>query len=127
MAVAYLLATLRAALGTLSPSARNDIMTQTIKAPFQNMPSLDSNGQPMLGLSGPAFASSDSMQGILPEDVFLGILCLERKRAERSNKKFLLLLLDAEDAPSVERQTEIIAGITQASDAVRRGTDPAGW
>ncbi len=67
------------------------------------------------------------MQGILPEDTFLGILCLERKRAERSSKKFLLLLLDAEDATRIGRHAEILNGVIQAADAGRRDTDPAGW
>jgi exopolysaccharide biosynthesis polyprenyl glycosylphosphotransferase len=67
------------------------------------------------------------MQGILPENVFLGILCLERKRAERSNKKFLLVLIDVEDGPNVGRHSEIVSGSIKATDAVRRDTDPAGW
>src|ERR1019366_10139968 len=49
------------------------------------------------------------------------------KRAERSNKKFLLLLLDVEDATSIEHRAEIVSGIIKAADAVRRDTDPAGW
>jgi len=67
------------------------------------------------------------MHGILPENVFLGILGLERKRAERSNKKFLLLLLDAEDATNLETGARILSAIVKATDAVRRDTDPAGW
>jgi lipopolysaccharide/colanic/teichoic acid biosynthesis glycosyltransferase len=54
-------------------------------------------------------------------------LGLERKRAERSHRKFLLLLLDAEDAASTEARAEVLNGVTRAMDAVRRDTDPAGW
>ncbi|HTZ75097.1 MAG TPA: sugar transferase [Candidatus Aquilonibacter sp.] len=75
----------------------------------------------------PAIHPSDSMQRILPEGLFLGMLCLERKRAERSRKKFLLLLLDAEDATKVRRKDEILKGVVRAADAARRDTDPAGW
>jgi exopolysaccharide biosynthesis polyprenyl glycosylphosphotransferase len=67
------------------------------------------------------------MQGILSENLFLGMLCLERKRAERSRKKFLLLLLDAEDAGKSKRKAEILKGVIRAADEARRDTDPAGW
>jgi lipopolysaccharide/colanic/teichoic acid biosynthesis glycosyltransferase len=81
----------------------------------------------MIANSWPAVASSDFMQQILPENVFLEMLGLERKRAERSHRKFLLLLLDAEDAASTEIRAEVLNGVTRAMDAVRRDTDPAGW
>jgi exopolysaccharide biosynthesis polyprenyl glycosylphosphotransferase len=73
------------------------------------------------------FNPSGLMQSILPEELFLGILCLERKRAERSRKKFLLALIDAEDAIATERRSEVLAGVVSAADASRRETDPAGW
>jgi exopolysaccharide biosynthesis polyprenyl glycosylphosphotransferase len=63
----------------------------------------------------------------LPEELFLGILCLERKRAERSRKRFLLLLIDAQDAVGTDRRSEVLAGVVRAADASRRETDPAGW
>jgi len=74
-----------------------------------------------------SFKPSELMQGILPEELFLGILCLERKRAERSRKRFLVVLIDAEDAAGTERRSEILAGVIRAADASRRETDPAGW
>ncbi|HLH29895.1 MAG TPA: sugar transferase [Terriglobia bacterium] len=74
------------------------------------------------------FRPSDLMQRTLPEDLFLGILCLERKRSERSRKKFLLLLIDAEEALSkTQRKSELLAAVIRAADASRRETDPAGW
>lgn len=75
----------------------------------------------------PALKPADLTLEILPEELFLGILCLERKRAERSRKKFLLLLVDAEDAIRTDRKSEILAGIVKATDTARRETDPAGW
>lgn len=75
----------------------------------------------------PALKPADLTLEILPEELFLGILCLERKRAERSRKKFLLLLVDAEDAIRTDRKSEILAGIVKATDMARRETDPAGW
>jgi len=70
---------------------------------------------------------SDVMQQILPEELFLGMLCLERKRAERSGKKLVLVLLDAEDADKTARKSEILDGVIKAAKAARRETDPSGW
>lgn len=74
-----------------------------------------------------ALNPSDLMQQILPEDLFLGILCLERKRAERSGRKFLLLLLDATDTLVAGRPGDVLEGFVKAANAARRETDPAGW
>lgn len=64
---------------------------------------------------------------IMPEEIFLGILCLDRKRAERSGKKLALLLLDMEDAAAHPRRLQIFDGVVDAANAARRETDPAGW
>lgn len=74
-----------------------------------------------------AFAPSQLMLQILPEELFLGILCLERKRTERSRKRFVMVLIDAEDALSTDRKSDILAGVVRAADESRRETDPAGW
>ena len=55
------------------------------------------------------------------------MLCLERKRAERSGRKFLLLLLDAETAIHHSRRSEILKGMVRAANVARRETDLAGW
>ncbi len=80
-----------------------------------------------LAIGRNVYKPSDLMFKILPEELFLGILCLERKRAERSRKKFLLLLIDAEDARNSDRNSDILAGVVKAADVARRETDPAGW
>jgi len=85
------------------------------------------NGNLLHAMPQPHHNPSNLMQRILPEDLFLGMLCLERKRAERSGKKFLLLLLDAEAAAETRRQAELLKGIINAANAARRETDPAGW
>src|SRR5579871_6413769 len=69
----------------------------------------------------------EMMQQILPEELFLGMLCLDRKRAERSGKRLLLLLIDAEDAEKSIRKKHILDGVVKACNAARRETDPAGW
>jgi exopolysaccharide biosynthesis polyprenyl glycosylphosphotransferase len=68
----------------------------------------------------------DVMQTILPEDLFLGILCLERKRAERASRRFVLLLLDVADSEAGQRNQILDACVT-AINTARRETDPAGW
>jgi exopolysaccharide biosynthesis polyprenyl glycosylphosphotransferase len=79
------------------------------------------------GTQHPRSNPSDVMQQILPEDLFLGMLCLDRKRAERSGKKLALILLDAEDAGTTGRKAEILNGLIKAANVARRETDPAGW
>src|SRR5215467_11344526 len=56
----------------------------------------------------------DLVQAIMPEDLFLGMLCLERKRAERSSKGFLLFLVEIEEAGNPERRVRLIKGVTRA-------------
>jgi lipopolysaccharide/colanic/teichoic acid biosynthesis glycosyltransferase len=67
------------------------------------------------------------MQQVLPEELFVGMLCLERKKAERSQKKLLLVLLDATDALQSLRHREVRRGLVRAVDVARRETDIAGW
>jgi lipopolysaccharide/colanic/teichoic acid biosynthesis glycosyltransferase len=77
--------------------------------------------------SRPPIDRLDSLQAILPEHLFLGMLCLERKRSERSRKNFLLLLLHVEEAQESKRKSKILKGVIRATQAARRDTDPAGW
>jgi lipopolysaccharide/colanic/teichoic acid biosynthesis glycosyltransferase len=64
---------------------------------------------------------------ILSEELFLGMLCLERKRAERSENKFTLILVDARAAIAADPQGGILRRIVKAVDGARRETDLAGW
>lgn len=75
----------------------------------------------------PAAKDPESLLEILPENLFLGMLCLERKRAERSRKTFLLLLINVENVELSRRRSRILEGVIEAADAARRDTDPAGW
>jgi hypothetical protein len=45
--------------------------------------------------SEPAVDEASSGLGMLPGDLFMRMLCVERKRTERSGRRFVLLLLDA--------------------------------
>jgi exopolysaccharide biosynthesis polyprenyl glycosylphosphotransferase len=75
----------------------------------------------------PASNPLDFTRNILPEELFLGMLCLERKRAERSGDKFTLILLDARVALQNASTHDILRRITKAADKARRDTDIAGW
>src|SRR5690242_19793397 len=67
------------------------------------------------------------MRRLLPEDLFLGILCLERKRAERASRRFVLLLLDVADSQDSGQREQILDACIKAINTVRRETDFAGW
>jgi lipopolysaccharide/colanic/teichoic acid biosynthesis glycosyltransferase len=62
-----------------------------------------------------------------PEELFLGMLCLERKRAERSENKFALVLIDARAAIEANSGTGLVTRIVKAVDGARRETDLVGW
>lgn len=69
----------------------------------------------------------DLGQVLFPETVFIRMLSVERKRAERSRKAFLLMLLDAENAMTKDRDRNSVerAGSVIASSI--RETDFSGW
>lgn len=67
------------------------------------------------------------MQQVLPEELFVGMLCFERKKAERSQRKLLLVLVDGTSALRGSRHRELRGGLVRAVDAARRETDIAGW
>lgn len=75
----------------------------------------------------PSLNPTHLLHRVLPEEIFLGILCLDRKRAERSGKKLALILLDVDGSVRTGRKQQILNGIVDAANAARRETDPAGW
>lgn len=62
--------------------------------------------------------------GLMPEPMFLRLLCWERKRAERSNRPFLLLLLDGAGLFEDRRRAQQLVAALEAS---KRETDYLGW
>ncbi len=90
--------------------------------------SLSGQRDPQLKVSEPNYSRlSDGAEPdeLLPENVFHSMLTLERRRAERSRKPFVLMLIDA----NLENGTaEVI--LRQAVDIVvasKRETDLVGW
>jgi lipopolysaccharide/colanic/teichoic acid biosynthesis glycosyltransferase len=64
---------------------------------------------------------------ILPRQLFMKMLCLERKRSERSGRRFVLMLLDLGEILGSEAQTGTFQKILSAVRASARETDIIGW
>lgn len=64
---------------------------------------------------------------VLTEDVFRKILCWERKRAERSSRCFLLMLVNIEKALKAHPNGKVLREIVSAVSQSTRETDVAGW
>jgi len=64
---------------------------------------------------------------VLAEDVFLRIFCWERKRAERSGRCFLLMLVHVESVLLANQSERTLSEIVSALSCSTRETDIAGW
>lgn len=64
---------------------------------------------------------------VLTEELFHRILCWERKRAERSRKSFLLMLMDAGTVLQANRKQRVLTTILSALSCSSRETDIVGW
>ncbi|HEX8817745.1 MAG TPA: sugar transferase [Terriglobales bacterium] len=71
--------------------------------------------------------TSAAEREILQEKFFQRKISLERKRAERSGKAFLLMLLDLGDNSASERNSKILHKTLEALALCTRETDVAGW
>jgi hypothetical protein len=69
----------------------------------------------------------DFSRHILPEALFLGMLSLDRRRAERSGDNLFLILIDAHRALETTSADNVLRRATKTADEVRRDTDIAGW
>ncbi len=68
----------------------------------------------------------DTSFGLLPQDLFMKLLCLERKRTERSGRRFVLLLLDAGTLLK-DAKVPVLANLLSAITHATRDTDLMGW
>jgi hypothetical protein len=66
-------------------------------------------------------------RSILREEAFRRMLSLERKRAQRSQKPFLLTLLELESQPASEKSRKTLGKVLSALDSTTRDTDVTGW
>ena len=62
---------------------------------------------------------------LVSDDVFAGVLCLERKRAERSRKLLVLMLVEAGEL--LRAETVTLPKILSAVTLTTRETDVTGW
>ena len=68
-----------------------------------------------VGLTVPEYnsASQDvSARMVLGEDAFVSMLYLERRRAERAQKRYVLMLLDVKDAIADSQKRQTLGRIT---------------
>jgi lipopolysaccharide/colanic/teichoic acid biosynthesis glycosyltransferase len=68
----------------------------------------------------------DSKQ-ILPEDAFRRMISLERKRSERSQRPFVLLLIDTGRSQAGDKQGRVLLDMLSALQGATRETDVTGW
>jgi exopolysaccharide biosynthesis polyprenyl glycosylphosphotransferase len=64
---------------------------------------------------------------VLAEELFRRILCWERKRAERSRKSFLLMLMDAGPVLQANQKQRVLTRILSGLTCSTRETDIVGW
>jgi lipopolysaccharide/colanic/teichoic acid biosynthesis glycosyltransferase len=68
-----------------------------------------------------------SARMVIGEDTFMSMLYLERRRAERAQKRYVLLLVDVKDAISDKQKIRTVQRITQTLCEITRETDLIGW
>ena len=72
-------------------------------------------------------ADEVSTRMLLSEDAFKSMLYLERRRAERAQKRYVLLLIDVKDAISDKQKIRTVQEISRILCSVTRETDILGW
>ena len=75
---------------------------------------------------GPILRGGNSNFDMLPEQLFMKLFCLERRRTERSGRSFVLLLLDPGNllnSANARMMTTLVSAISQSI----RETDLMGW
>src|SRR5271167_1350866 len=72
-------------------------------------------------------ADEVSTRMILSADAFMSMLYLERRRAERAQKRYVLLMVDVRDAISGKHKIHTVEKISRTLCAITRETDIIGW
>jgi len=76
---------------------------------------------------GRAVSPENGTSPPLSEEWFTKLLCLERKRAERSRKLFALMLIDARKVLHADRHNIVLERLAAALSVSTRETDICGW
>ena len=74
-----------------------------------------------------AVSSANGSSLPFSEELFTKLLCLERKRAERSRKPFVLMLIDASKVLQGDRRNIVLDRLAVSLSASTRETDICGW
>lgn len=77
--------------------------------------------------NGNKSAGSDAEPELFDQHTFLRLLCLERKRTERSGRPFVLMLLDAGKLLKAGKDKQILDKTVSALARATRETDTKGW
>lgn len=64
---------------------------------------------------------------ILPEEAFRRMISVERKRSERSQRPFVLLLIDTGRSQAGDKQGRVLLDMLSALQGATRETDVTGW
>ena len=80
--------------------------------------SADGESRPQTGLA---------LKEILTEEIFRRMISLERKRSERTQRPFVLLLMDTGRIKPTEKTGRILLDILSALQSATRETDVMGW
>ena len=75
----------------------------------------------------PRQKNSAATSEILAEEIFLRMISLERKRSERTQRPFVLLLMDTGRNLSTEKNGRILLEILSSLQGATRETDVMGW
>ena len=67
------------------------------------------------------------LKEVLGEEVFRRMISLERKRSERTQRPFVLLLMDTGQSQATSKNGRILLDILSALQAATRETDVMGW
>jgi lipopolysaccharide/colanic/teichoic acid biosynthesis glycosyltransferase len=84
------------------------------------------NGNPV-SVSVSSAAGTAPSRILLQEDAFVSMLCLERRRAERAQRRFVLMLVDVKRAIRDGQKDRTISKVTAALTNATRETDMLGW
>ena len=89
------------------------------------MASISANPQPINRKSQPQNLLDSSE--ILSEEAFRRMISIERKRSERSQRPFVLLLIDTGRSQSGDKQARVLLDMLSALQGATRETDITGW
>jgi lipopolysaccharide/colanic/teichoic acid biosynthesis glycosyltransferase len=97
-------------------------VTRTTEQERSNTKRKEADAQRLVGE-----ASGHRGRIVLDEEAFVSMLYLERRRAERSRNRFVLMLVDVKGAVPDGQKNRTLAKITKALLGVTRETDIVGW